>query len=263
MFDATNESNDLFQDFCHDLHMPSNFEVENLSLFANLLPLSPLILLTIPVADNCIEIATVAMSTESLLILHTLITTDEDGPEDLIFDFQGGSLQCSDPDAVGFMQDCSVKIREYLWHKACWKTVDMALQRRMPTLLPHQSKALHDNRLLRREETRERLVGYLSRYHLNLPMRIFDARIISRPLKPTLSDTPMSPDCHSTAGGSEHEDPVCAVCLHALEPTDLFVVDLCCGIDNVHTHSFHEDCILVWLQKSLTCPLCKFDFSQQ
>ncbi|KAK1276023.1 RING-H2 finger protein ATL48 [Acorus gramineus] len=47
------------------------------------------------------------------------------------------------------------------------------------------------------------------------------------------------------------DDDECAICLRNMEIGDRYRVLSVCG------HWFHDHCIVTWLTKSRTCPLCR------
>ena len=44
----------------------------------------------------------------------------------------------------------------------------------------------------------------------------------------------------------------CSICLEKFQQNDITYTTPC-------MHYFHKDCLLLWLQKNLNCPLCRID----
>lgn len=57
------------------------------------------------------------------------------------------------------------------------------------------------------------------------------------------------------------EGPIgdCAICQEEFEIGDLFVPLPC---NETHLHRFHKDCILPWLRRNNTCPVCRATISE-
>jgi len=53
----------------------------------------------------------------------------------------------------------------------------------------------------------------------------------------------------------EIEDDCCPICLKAFEQDDI-VIKLPC---NCKSNKFHKECILPWLNKTCSCPCCRFE----
>ena len=50
----------------------------------------------------------------------------------------------------------------------------------------------------------------------------------------------------------EYYEPQCQICLESFHPSDT-IVELKCGCQII----YHKDCLFLWLQQEMTCPVCK------
>lgn len=52
------------------------------------------------------------------------------------------------------------------------------------------------------------------------------------------------------------EDDTCSICWNKYTVNDNLIVLGCTG-----EHRFHKDCLIPWLQKTTTCPVCRYEFT--